>query len=798
MLPVPLRPLAAYRQFILWRLADGTKLPVSPRDGTVCDAHDASHWVSYDEAQQYQRLHNATGVAFVITQAAGFWFLDIDKCLTPAGTWSPLALHLCERLHGAAVEVSQSGKGLHLFGRGTVPPHGCKNVSLGIELYTDRRFVALTGINAIGNVTHDASAQIASVVAQFFPTDGEVGGPGEANWQDVASPDWSGPADDGELLTRALSARQSAAQIVGGRATFSALWYGDKAVLGAAFPDPNGRPYDASSADAALAQHLAFWTGRNTERMRRLMLLSALKRDKWDQHRSYLWRTIHKACSRQPKVLAAKPERQAAPPPTPMQEVPQRAGGDELVGRIKVGSQFMTLQQQLEYFRDCVYISDQHRVVTPMGILKPESFKVMYGGFEFALDGQNDKVGKDAWEAFSNNRGVEFPKVDGACFRPEAGEYNIVREEGRRLINVYRAIHTERSDGDVTPFLAHMTKILPVERDREILLGYMASVIQNPGKKLQWWPVIQGTEGNGKSVIARVMEHCVGKLYSHTPKADQLADSGMKFNSWLANKLLLIIEEIRVGDRVELLDAMKDLVTNDRLEIQGKGRDQVTGDNRANGIMFTNYRDAITGANPDKRRYCIFYTAQQSRDDLERDGMGENYFPRLYDWLRGGGYAAVNGYLRQYVVPEWMRNAVMTRPPETSSTRDSYRESQGPIEQEIQNAIDSGRVGFMGNWISGYWLDQLLREIGRARAVSHQRRTQILQSMGYVPHPNLPEGRVTNPLPADGNSRARIFVRKGTLQAQLKQPSEIASRYLKDQGMGVIAYAPYAKPQEQV
>jgi hypothetical protein len=54
--------------------------------------------------------------------------------------------------------------------------------------------------------------------------------------------------------------------------------------------------YNGSSAYIALALHLAFWTGKNMERIKNIMLRSALVRDKWDREK-YLQDTIKNACA---------------------------------------------------------------------------------------------------------------------------------------------------------------------------------------------------------------------------------------------------------------------------------------------------------------------------------------------------------------------------------------------------------------------------------------------------------------------------------------------------------------------
>jgi putative DNA primase/helicase len=324
-LPPALAPLNAHRQFIIVRLTPHPtkpgkteKLPIDWRDGSVSNAQDSEIWIDAKTACAMAPVWGADHcVGFVFTRDLGRWFMDIDGCLQPDGTWNSIAREMCAALPGAAIEVSQSGRGLHLFGRGLVPPHSSRRGEAqrnGLEFYTEGRFVALTGDRAVGNADADLTLQIGAVVQQWFPP-AEVG---TALLDAGPVPEWRGPADDDELIRRALQSK-SAASIFGGKASFADLWTGDVGALARAYPSTSGDVYDRSSADAALAQHLAYWTGKDAGRIERLMRQSALVREKWDNREDYLAeRTIGNAIRmqrdvRQDKVLAPSDARR--PPP---------------------------------------------------------------------------------------------------------------------------------------------------------------------------------------------------------------------------------------------------------------------------------------------------------------------------------------------------------------------------------------------------------------------------------------------------------------------------------------------------
>jgi primase-polymerase (primpol)-like protein len=120
-LPEALQPFAAYKQFITWKLVQKPdkpkpdKVPFSTLTGKPHDPHDPAIWLEADTAIAMAAAAGL-GVGFVFTAQDPFFFFDLDACAQPNGTWSQLALDMCARFTGCAMEVSQSGQGLHIFG----------------------------------------------------------------------------------------------------------------------------------------------------------------------------------------------------------------------------------------------------------------------------------------------------------------------------------------------------------------------------------------------------------------------------------------------------------------------------------------------------------------------------------------------------------------------------------------------------------------------------------------------------------------------------------------------------------
>lgn len=781
--------------YALVPLADGrtNKIPLHYATGIPAGVNDPASWTDPITAANAARKWGPEfGVGFCFTEAAGFWFVDLDGALQPDGTWSPLAQQACTVFAGAAVEVSRSGRGLHLFGRGAIPPHASKNIAHHAELYHTDRFVALSGLHLSGDCTTDHTAALGWFASTYFP-------PRVAMPTDIPDTgpraDWRGPADDEELLRRAMQSR-SAASTFGTRATFADLWAADAAALGRAYPPDasSQESFDRSSADAALAAHLAFWTGCDAARMDRLMRQSALVREKYDRT-DYLPRTISNACGQQREVLIDRPVQAsglptgapggtAAPENFGTSEVPAgyppSAPGTPVMQAV-TGETFLSAAAQAQLLAGCVYVVDAHRALVPGGhLVKPDQFKAIFGGYTWAMDARNERTSRNAWEAFTESQVLRAPRADGTCFRPDLPFGAMVHDAGRVRVNTYWPVNVPRQAGDPSRFLAHVAKLLPDERDRTIVLCYMAACVQHAGVKFQWAPLIQGVEGNGKTLLSRCTAEAIGRRYVHWPKASKLSK---QFNGWMVGKLLYCVEDIHTSEHNDVIEELKPMITGgDGLEIEAKGVDQISAEICGNFIFNTNHKNGLRKTRND-RRFSVMYCAQQSVDDLTRDGMDGQYMPEMYAWLRAEGYAIVSEYLHTLPIPDEFNPATLCqRAPRTSSTAEAIAASLGRVEQEIMEAVEQGLPGFAGGWMSSTAVDRLMDRLGRAGSVPPNRRREMLQTLGYAWHPALRDGRVDNIVAPDG-TRPRLYVTAGHAALALTAPAEVARAYTAAQGV---------------
>ncbi len=625
-LPAALAAMGNYRQFIVYmsqpsRTRPGKidKFPCDYRTGHVADAHDPNIWTDHVTAiAAAARLGVGYGLGFVFTESDPFWFLDLDNCLLPDGTdWTPVAKSLCSALSGCAVEVSQSMRGLHVFGSGPVPAHACKNLTWGMELYHSGRFVALTGHGAVGDCAFDASAVMSGVVAAYFAPGATTGD--DAMWTTEPDPEWCGPTDDGELIRRALRSRSVGAAF-GARASFADLWNADVAVLGKCYPD-EVRAYDASSADAALAQHLAFWAGKDCARVERLMRQSQLARDKWERE-DYLPRTIIGAVSRQMEVFVDEAMRRRV-------QIEQAVSIGEGSDVIRLAGE-MSLDAMLPRF---VFIQDGQQVVD----LNHAQHVSALADWKAAMKASVTSIEvKDKWNVDGSpvTKCYETTALwEKSVYRQvamtvtfKAGEKRVTRDpETKEALNTWSPIVRTGPVGDPSLFLEHINYLFGVDAER--FLDWLAHIEQHPGElPHHGWLHISDTHGTGRNWIASVVARLWPGYAAINFDLGGMLHSG--FNGRLSSKLIAVVDEIREGGtnaKWENAETMKRTMTEEHRTINPKYGRQRVEFNACRWLIFSNHIGALTLDDNDRRFNVVRNEAQ---------AKGASYYSRLYAALK--------------------------------------------------------------------------------------------------------------------------------------------------------------------
>jgi Bifunctional DNA primase/polymerase, N-terminal/Family of unknown function (DUF5906) len=189
--------------------------------------------------------------------------------------------------------------------------------------------------------------------------------------------------------------------------------------------------------------------------------------------------------------------------------------------------------------------------------------------------------------------------------------------------NMWRKSPIEPSPGDTTLWNAHLEYLFPDATAREMVLDWIAWVLQNPSEKPKHALLIAGKkQGTGKTWIFDVMGRIIGLANVSPVSSVELSSS---FNKWAVGCKLVVIEELRSLDKREITHKLHPIITQEAIPVNDKGVPQYKIDNCFAVGAMTNVDDAILVDNTD-RRWEVHRTFSEPREAA--------YYDRLYAVLK--------------------------------------------------------------------------------------------------------------------------------------------------------------------
>ena len=245
----------------LWRIETDqkgrpTKVPYSPHYNGKASSINPKTWGTFEQAENkyLSRPGFYNGISLIISKDYGLVFIDIDHCVEEDGGLSETASDIIGSFSHQFVELSQSGTGVHIIARGTIP-RSFKNSNNGVEMYADKRFCSLTGYAFEKGDPIEEQFAIDYVFNKYKTPEREI--------KRVISQNTTLQRDDKWIIEHASE-----------RGRFKTLYSGDW----------KGAGYNSQSeADLSLCMILAFWTDCDTDQMDRIFKSSGLYRSKWDR-----------------------------------------------------------------------------------------------------------------------------------------------------------------------------------------------------------------------------------------------------------------------------------------------------------------------------------------------------------------------------------------------------------------------------------------------------------------------------------------------------------------------------------
>lgn len=180
------------------------------------------------------------------------------------------------------------------------------------------------------------------------------------------------------------------------------------------------------------------------------------------------------------------------------------------------------------------------------------------------------------------------------------------------------------------------------KKQYDLLIAWLADLVQNPTKTPGTAVVLRGCQGTGKSIFARV----IGALFfQHFLYVSDSRHFMGRFNAHLKDCIVLFADEAFMVGGKSNETILKMLITEDNICIERQGYDTEIVPNHVHIIMSVN-TDWVVPTAFDDRRFLVFDVADNRCKDTD-------YFAAIISELNTGGYAALEQHLRSVGQHEW-------------------------------------------------------------------------------------------------------------------------------------------------
>lgn len=397
-------------------------------------------------------------------------------------------------------------------------------------------------------------------------------------------------------------------------------------------------------------------------------------------------------------------------------------------------------------------------------IRKTEAFNLQ-NGIHVPLSEGGTKC--SAMKFVSDNKYIE--QVDSTAYLPNTEEL-IVDIGGSKVLNIFNPNTVPTAAEEYTKngllyierIKKHIRFICGSDNDSQILTEYFAHMVQFPGKKILWSPVIQSIQGVGKSFFGEMMRAVLGNVNVGVVSSNEVVSN---FNGWATNVQLNILEEIRIKghNRYDAVNALKPLITDSFIQINEKGVKPYMTHNLVNYMCFTNHRDAIP-MDDDDRRWWVIFVAIKNITDLHRH-VGESketYFRNLFNNLLDNA-GEVRKWLLSYNISDKFLNtkqAPMTR----------YKQAMIATEEtgyegltELKELIIKGGEFYNTTCISSAELFSNFTYEYPDIILSDNKKNLLLKKLGYMSH--------ASPMKINGKTR-RIWTNNPMTKEDIRESFE--------------------------
>jgi primase-polymerase (primpol)-like protein len=569
-------------QWVLYKQEDRggrlTKVPYQP-NGLKAESTNPATWSDCQTAMSaFIRDSRFNGIGFVFTKNDPYVGIDLDKCRDPAtGDVEPWATKLLSNID-TYTELSPSGKGFHLIGKGKMPAKGRRKDQ--IEIYETGRYFTVTGDHYLGTAAdvNDIQDRLLALHASVFGATSKPVSPANPSASSLAKlaalPAATAPQAGDQVVLDAILASRDAS-------TFNQFMSGSWVAMG--YPSQ-------SEGDLAFAGMLARHTNEHSGQIDRLFRSSGMMRDKWDEQRganTYGEITIAKALD---GTSTTNPVNAFI------------AQMNQRFAVVKNGNQVRILEE--------IAGGNDFRLYSKA------DFDLVTTNLPFPVQ---SKSAASAWL-----RNPQRREYDGVVFAPgkqSHGNYNLWRGFAVQPVagncNLFWQL-TQDAICSGSPILY------------KFIRRYFAHMVQKPWERPGVALVLRGGQGVGKNTLVETMGSLLPSHFCEVNSVDQLTG---RFNAHMRNAILVHANEATWGGNRGESGKLKAMITDATIPIEMKGIDILHIDNYMRLVVSSNNAWPVP-VEADDRRFLLLDVAPVFKQNTK-------FFGALHAQLNSGGREAL-------------------------------------------------------------------------------------------------------------------------------------------------------------
>lgn len=319
----------------------------------------------------------------------------------------------------------------------------------------------------------------------------------------------------------------------------------------------------------------------------------------------------------------------------------------------------------VEIARKWIYVASRDRFWSPItrSELTPKAFSM---AFAEAMPYEKSNLA-----TFLTKAGLVERVLD---FRFEPGQHEgVISVAGERFYNTYEAPKIVAVEGDCKPLVDYLEYLIPADDERAHLLKMIAWTVANPGKKLSYALLLQSrVHGVGKSTLVEIWRKLLGKRNTRKTNSEEMES---QYQSYLADTLLVVLEELNLGSGIGVYNRLKDMITGETAIINEKYIKQKEVPNFANFVFLSNLDAPILIERGDRRFFVL---------DTPAEARSAEYWTEFHSWWRSN-LGVVKAFFDSVDVSDFKPQAT---PPMTEAKERLKRQSATPLAQVLRELID--------------------------------------------------------------------------------------------------------------